>query len=488
MRVLPRKMLYLLFVFAFVTACLGQNSPCPTSLSTTSSPPQIVRTGDLICVLPQVYGASGLVGQNNGGPLNATTGHAVHFQAAAVNNFGPINSEIGVQLSQLPLASPASGFVFSFNPSLGVVSQSGESFGPILSDRAATIGKRKLFVGVSYQFFNFDRAGDVNLRDFGVVLTHEPEPTVCQQTPSVPGCNPDGTGMPTYTHDIVATRNSVDLKVHQVTAVATYGVTDRFDVSIAVPILDVRMGIYSDALLFNFEPPDPTNNGCPSHTNHCFATLQGPSKYETRFSPSSALFFNGSSAHGIGDVVLRAKFLVLRGERSSIAVGVDGHLPTGDAYKFLGSGTWGVRPFVTYTYTARVSPHFSVGYQRNGDSVLAGDITTQPATSAHLPDILTYSAGADAGLNHRITVVADFIGQSLRNVATISPTTYTDYVNDSHPSITTSHSTVNQASVALGGKVKLASKLLFTANVLWEVNHAGLHSKPVPLAGLSYTF
>jgi hypothetical protein len=409
--------------------------------------------------------------------LNSTTGHSVHFQAAAVNSFGPINSEIGVQLSQLPLASPASGFIFSFNPSLGVVTRSAESFGPILTDRAETIGKRKLFLGVSYQFFNFDQADGVNLRNFGAVLTHEPEPTVCATAPLTPGCST--TGAPTYTHDIVATQNSVSLKVHQVTIVATYGITDRLDISLAVPLLEVRMGVFSDANIFNFEPPP---------TNHAFATPTSPSKYENFISPTQALFFNGNSARGIGDLVVRGKFLAWKGEHSSVAVGVDGHLPTGDANNFLGAGSWGVRPFATYTYSGRISPHASVGFQGNGDSVLAGNVTTQPTTNSHLPDILTYSAGVDAGIVRRLSVSFDFLGQSLRDAAKIASSTYTDYVGNTHPDITTSVGTVNQASIAGGFKANLVRNLLFTGNVLYQVNHAGLHSKPVPLAGLSYTF
>jgi hypothetical protein len=61
-------------------------------------------------------------------------------------------------------------------------------------------------------------------------------------------------------------------------------------------------------------------------------------------------------------------------------------------------------------------------------------------------------------------------------------------VGDTHNNITTTKATVNQASVAGGFKANLVGQLLFTANVLYQVNHAGLHSKPIPLVGLSYTF
>ena len=120
--------------------------------------------------------------------------------------------------------------------------------------------------------------------------------------------------------------------------------------------------------------------------------------------------------------------------------------------------------------------------------MLAGDITTQPATKAHLPDIFTYSAGVDAGIVRRLSLSVDFLSQSIRDAAKISSSTFTDLVGDTHSNITTSTGVVNQASIAGGFKANLVGQLLFTANILYQVNHAGLHSKPIPLAGLSYTF
>src|ERR1700730_3530205 len=163
--------------------CSLAQGPCPTANSTQTTT-ILPLSGDLICTVPQVYGAGGLVGSDHGGPLFSTASfsHAAHFSSSALQSFSPLNAEIGTQLSQLPITSPASGFVFSFNPSLGVVSRQTESFGPILTERADTIGKKKLFVGFSYQYFNFDKADGVNLKNFGAVFQHEPETNLCSPT------------------------------------------------------------------------------------------------------------------------------------------------------------------------------------------------------------------------------------------------------------------------------------------------------------------
>ena len=169
-----------------------------------------------------------------------------------------------------------------------------------------------------------------------------------------------------------------------------------------------------------------------------------------------------------------------------LAVGLDVHAPTGDQLNLLGSGTWGARPFVAVSHSGRIAPHGSFGFQINGDSVLAGDITQN--TKAHLPDVVTYDAGADFGVTHRISVSSDFIGLALINEKKITQATFNDYGGATHADLIATKETSNQLSVAIGGKVKPFGRLLITANVLIRVNDAGLHAKPAPLVGLSYSF
>ena len=474
------RFLVAVFIMLGSTWVLAQG-PCPTASSTTSTTIPS-RSADLICLVPQVYGPGGLVGVDHGGPLLSTGqfGHAAHFTNSSLQSLTPLNSEIGSQLSQLPITSPVSGFVFSFNPSLGVVSRQTEGFGPVLTERPDTIGKHKVFVGFSYQYFNFDKADGVNLKNFGAVFQHELEPNLCNPVPVVT-CMPNGE--PTFQPDIIATQNRIDLKVHQFVGVATYGVTDRFDLSVAIPILEVKNAMNSDGTIFSFEGATDTPPCCVHQFDP--ASQQIPT-YETYSASNHADFFDHKSTTGIGDIIIRGKYEVLKGEKAGLALGADVHLPTGDDLNFLGSGTWGVRPFVTVSYSGRISPHGTFGYQRNGDSVLAGDITTN--TKAHLPDALTYSAGVDIGVTHRLSVTGDYIGQSLINTKKISNVTFTDFGGVDHPNITSATATISQAYISAGAKWNPIGKLLIIGNVLFQVNEAGLHSKPVPLIGLSYTF
>ncbi len=494
---------FVLVLLALLSAAAqGQTAvggPCPTSNSTNQKISSISK--DLVCIVPQVYGAGGLVGVNHNGPLGSTDQasaafkHNVHFQAASLASLAPLTTAIGTQLSNLPITSPASGFTFSFNPTLGVVSETTQNFGPILTERAQTIGRHKLFVGFSYQYFDFDNVDGISLKHFGAVFHHEFAP--CPSPPGTVTCytNSSGQSVPVATKDFISTQNRIDLKVHQFTAVGTFGITNRLDLSIAIPILDVRMNMTSDATIQEIESTD--NSISPQCCVHVFSSspLQPGETLGPIFTAPSngfqfynnASFVRGGSAAGIGDVVLRGKFEAIRGEKVGLAAGVDVHLPTGDEMNLLGAGTWGVRPFVTFSYAGRVAPHASFGYQVNGDSILAGDVATD--SKAHLPNIISYTVGLDAGITRRVSATIDFLGQTLpdeRRVLNAPPVT--DFVNVSHPDITTKTATVNQASFALGGKVNPVGRLLLTADVLFRVNDAGLHSKPVPLVGLSYTF
>jgi hypothetical protein len=479
------------------TLSLAQG-PCPTATPSSTA----TLSKDLICTVSQVYGAGGLVGTNAGGPLHPTNlpgspfGHEVHFQDSALASFAPLTAKIGTALSQLPLTSPASGFIFTFNPSLQVYARSAENFGPILTERADTIGRHKLYVGISYQFFDFDKVDGLGLRNFPAVFQHEPEK--CPNTPATVTCI-NGTGPPTITKDHVITNNSINLKAHQVTAVATFGFTDRFDLSMAVPILSVRMDMSSTANIYNYEAFDATIlPQCCVHQFDPASTVPGE-KLGNIFTPPSnptkpyydtASFFRANSASGIGDIVFRGKYRVFKGEKLGVAVGGDLRIPTGDEFNFLGSGTWGIRPFATFSYLGRFSPHATLGYQINGNSILGGDVST--FTAGRLPDVFTYSAGADYGISTRLSVSADFLGQTLRNVQIFAKTASTTLIADNstipEPGLKITNGTSNQASVAVGGKFNPFGKLLVTANILIRVNEAGLHSKPVPLGGLSYTF
>jgi hypothetical protein len=179
-------------------------------------------------------------------------------------------------------------------------------------------------------------------------------------------------------------------------------------------------------------------------------------------------------------------------------VASDFRLPTGDQNDFLGSGTWGINPFLIVSYRARISPHVNIGYEWNGDSILAGAINPDlnTVTKGHLPNQFLYTFGADAGITKHLTFDLDLLGQRIFDGYRFSAGQYQPNLgsvitnpnvrfSDINPPTRTDYTVRN---LSAGIKAALAKRLVFTGNVLYELDNSGLRARVVPLGGLSYTF
>jgi hypothetical protein len=223
--------------------------------------------------------------------------------------------------------------------------------------------------------------------------------------------------------------------------------------------------------------------------------------------PSSpdGLFSNSKAASGIGDVVFRAKGTVIKGEHARLALGIDVRTPTGDAKSFLGSGAPGTKPFLAASYSAKVSPHVNLGFEYNGQSILAGAPQTVSGNSVltgasgKLPNEFFYSFGADAGITKKLTVAADLLGARLSTTGRIHTVPYVSPVGGTvaaptptpYPGVTTIglyKDSVNTLDISLGAKYSPFGNLLLTGNVVFKANDPGLRAKVVPLVGASYSF
>ena len=356
-----------------------------------------------------------------------------------VSQFNFFNEAFGTQIAQLPLATPASGFIFTFDKSLGVYTASGQSFGPILTERSETIGRHKLYLAFTYQHFGFSEIDGTNVTNVPIVFTF---------------FNP-ANGDTVYT----ATHDRVDAKVEQYAAFATFGLTSRVDVSVAIPFERISLGV--------------------SSTGTEYSTISTATASFKEFLPGSA--------SGIGDVVLSAKGTLLKKRRLRLGLGTELRLPTGDDRNFLGSGAVGVKPYLVVSRTGKIAPHLNLGYQWNGTSFLA---TNKAGVEQNLPGFFFYSGGVDVGIAKRVTVVADLVGQRFFNAPQItSPTTLSiPGRSGQFTSVEPITGSYSADSLAFGTKVNPIGHLLITANVLVKVDNGGLRAKAVPMAGLSYSF
>jgi hypothetical protein len=63
------------------------------------------------------------------------------------------NSGVAAELSNLPSSSSASALRYVFDPAAGAYVPTAQSLGPVLTERAETIGKDRLFLEVTHQRF-----------------------------------------------------------------------------------------------------------------------------------------------------------------------------------------------------------------------------------------------------------------------------------------------------------------------------------------------
>lgn len=350
---------------------------------------------------------------------------------------------IGSQVSELPLASPASGIIYTNDPKLNIPVPSEATLGPILTQRAETIGYHKFYIAFTYQYFSFNVIDGVSLNNLPIFL-------------------PLATGTA-----VSATNNRLDLKANQYTAYFTFGLTNHSDISVAIPVLSVSEQFTTTGIEYNLTNPSSPVTPIPTQRS-------------------------GATATGIGDVTFAAKYWLWRPEHGGgLTVGAELRAPTGDAMNFLGTGTIGFRPFATYTYGARFSPHLNLSYQVNANTVL---VTNSNGGSGHLPNSLFISGGADWGVTHWMTIAVDFLGEQVYSAQRIklvsAPPVLNQGVNVTYPTVSPYTATYWRGDAAGGIKIKPLPhrNLLVTGNATFRLNNAGLRSAVIPLVGVSYTF
>ncbi len=189
----------------------------------------------------------------------------------------------------------------------------------------------------------------------------------------------------------VAEYDNIDFKLDQYVGLITFGLTDTIDVSVAIPIERVSLGVtVTGNQYFVLATYDQQGNAT--------YTKEGAVPFSTPPPPSAG------SASGIGDVLANVKktFWGKEGSPFKFAAGMLIRFPSGDALNYLGSGAYGFNPYAIASYQWRVSPHARIGYVWNTDSVLVGN--------ARLPGGVQYDVGADWGIIKQVTLAGDFSG------------------------------------------------------------------------------
>jgi len=400
----------------------------------------------------------------SGDPSNPASlqAHGMHFipSSSAENSalIATIGDALGSSIGSIPIGSTSGSESFHFVG--GVPVRSSTSAGPIFAERAQTLGTGRALVGISRTAFSFATLRGVDMKDIQLTFTH--------QNVDFAGCdalfNGDCTkyGVPAFENDAMNFRLSMDLDVRVTSAYVTYGVNDRVDVGLVLPIVQADFRGESFAQIVPF-------GGTTSA--HFFA---GTSANPVLTASRQSL---GSSA-GLGDVAVRAKVNLRETADASVAVLLDARFPTGSEEDLLGGGKFAGRALaIIDSRLGDFSPHANVGYlhhagDRQNDAVLA-------------------TLGFDQRMRETVTLAADLVSEL--------------QVGDSKlilPEIVTYESpfrrTLNPTNIpsmrddivngSFGVKVAPARSTIIVLNALFPLNRGGLRPNLVYTAGIEHTF
>jgi hypothetical protein len=388
-------------------------------------------------------------------PPGPFTSHEAHFVPGANQELAPalFNQQLIAQIGTFPLGSPSGGFSYEFDSSTGTFRRATESFGPAFAERALTIGRNRFSVGVNFQYskYNSFEGADLETGEIKFYLTHQPITTPPQF----------------FEGDVIEAALNLDVSSTTTTLYANYGLTNAWDVAVAVPIQTVSMDASVDATVLRL-----ATGTTPIH--------------QFRNGTTQDTFTSSGDASGIGDMIVRTKYRFLDLGGGGLAAGLDVRLPTGDEANLLGTGaTQTAFTFIASSTRGKFAPHFNLGYTWSGES----DIVS-------LSDEFGYRVGAEYIASPALTLSADLVGRTLMDADRLEFGDVTfNYMNalgtpgsSTFTELGVTDNSLNLTSLAVGGKFNVSGSLLINANVLFGLGSSGLTATFTPVIGVDYSF
>jgi hypothetical protein len=349
-----------------------------------------------------------------------TNDFARDAQAAATTR-DTITTLLAAELATQPPSLSSIGFAYRFDNEHSTLVRARDSFGSFFTERSLTAGRGHAAVGTSLRLTHYHSLDGRDLEDGSFLTTanqfrDEPAP-----------------------FDQETLRLQIDSRV--LTFTGTYGVTDRLDVSAAVPFVSLAL------------------KGDRVNTYRGTRTVQAEAE---------------ATANGIGDIAVRAKYGVLSGRTGGLAVAGELRLPTGREQALLGAGKT--------AFSAKL-----IGSAERGAVGWSGNVTLSGgglANEVGYRGALTYTA------SDRVTLVGELIGRRLGDVGRITE------VRAPHPTIAgvdtirlvTEDTSLSSGAVVAGAKWNVTGTWILGGHAMVPMTDRGLRSGVVTLFGLEYAF
>jgi|SRR5579862_7270967 len=374
------------------------------------------------------------------------------FQGANLDSLTPALERIAIQGTDLPATSTVPGVTYVFDPELGVPVRSSGSLGPVFLERAETVGRHQVLLGLSYLHADLDQLDG-----------HDAASGLFFQN-SAPAVDTN-TGEPLRIRNRL-TFQELAIHLNEVSVSATYGITDDWDANVLLPLVETALDTEARSQNFTVHADGSVVPDRPTHL---------------------ALH---DDAFGVGDLLLRTKYRVARTRLVDVAAGLTLRAPTGTTGDFHGIGDWTVTPAAILSREfGHHELHANVGVECN-----AGDLTRSR---------VRYGIGATIQPTERFAGLIDVLGSSgvaddkFSQDGVAIPTSRFNGPFQTGPAIAGSDGSVHFTSVvprtdivdlALGVKGTLVGRLIGFVTVILPLTNDGLRADVIPAGGIEYTF
>lgn len=372
-------------------------------------------------------------------------------QAASLarNAFAPgLSGFIESNLAAIPLAPPSLEAEYADGEVINVVT----GFTPIYTESSATVGKGLFLVGANTSYFNLSKIRGEDLENLEFAFEQ------------------NGGG------DRVFVTMPFDINATIFTLHATYGVTNRFDIGMALPV--VRLGVNNVNTTFRVEGD---NTGC----RYIPGDLNCEGRGERSVSPALFGLIDDQSETELflGTLALRAKYrFPVSMSAGRLAAVLDVRVPTRKESSVLGSGNFGTRlTFIgEYHQFGTFKPYVNVGAQFwNGDPSNSFNVAT--GFNQQLASKLFFTFD----LLGKIDLESDpFLAAIDDPTASSTPTQEPVLAGSTIPALNRDH-TLN---AGLGFQVALSPSIHAYGSALFALLNRGLQSTVAPTVGIAAHF
>jgi hypothetical protein len=357
----------------------------------------------------------------------------------------PAGQAIGLatalEVANAPFGSSAGGFVFKVDPATGLKVRTAPTFGPSFAERALTAGEGKVSFGTSLSVATYDKLNNLSIRQMRLATSD-----------GLPAARQTGNA-------------SLVLSSETMVVSAAIGATDKFDISVAMPFVKVKL------------------NG--------ISWIETPAGQVIGFSKGLI------SSSGLGDISVAGKYRILKfGEGQpdpgGLALMLTTRLPTGNRENFRGLGITRVLGSVIFSAgKGRLRPHVNGGFEwwEKGLEVVRDYSEANRIGARHQ---VQANAGFELEAGPKMTLLLDVVHRQVLGGGRVEvqnvpvPAGFAG-VSSLNVAVATDKR-IRKFALVPGLKWNLKGSFVFSGNAIVSLSDTGLHDLFTPVVGLDWTF